>query len=144
MFAKAVHRQAEITQQHRIVAITGVVPNYMFEFEGILCHKFPSILKVLCTPSTYRTGDHGVPTGLYNLLCQRNDFVSLARSLSQQLLQYYHTVLKSDDAEPDQAAHVAVVSKLPSQDDQSFGSNSESSLSTRNSYITALETAFAE
>jgi hypothetical protein len=113
MFAKAVHRQAEITEQHRIVAIKGIEPNVMFDYEGILRHEFPSILKVLRTPSTSRTGDHGLPTGRYNLLCRREDFVPLARSLSQHLHQSYHAHLLKNEYDPSNSAYVAIVSKFP-------------------------------
>lgn len=144
IFSKAVHRQAEITDQYRVVAIKGIDPEFMFDFEGPLCQEFPSILKVLRTPSTYRLGDDGLTTGRYNLLCKKDEFVTLARSLSQGLIQCYHALLDKAGVEISHEVSVTVVSKFPSGDDKSLGSLSESSLTTRNSYLTTLETAFSE
>jgi len=135
-FVKAVHRQAECEAQHRIIAIKGIHPDTMFQFDVDLQKAHPKILKVFRTPTTNYLNCGGEPLGRYNLLCKSTEFVSLARTLHTTLAEMYTASIGKTNftiPEPLHAEPVCVISRFPT------GSNpgSDTSLSSRNTFFTS-------
>jgi hypothetical protein len=147
-FAKAAFLHAKFVNEHRVVAIKGIDPDHFFDFEEVLRTEFPLITQVFTTASTYTRNIGGYYDGRYNLLCATDDFVQLAKELHEDLSPLYikhatevYSTKLSDDMEP-----VSVVSNFPGKigvhGGASVGSNS--SLTTRNTYLTHCASVFDE
>ncbi|KAG7357425.1 hypothetical protein IV203_002113 [Nitzschia inconspicua] len=143
IFAKAVHRQAEYEAKHRIVAIHGIRPDTMFEFDVVLRQKFPQILQVYRTPTTAYLNCGGEPLGRYNLLCKTTAFTDLARALHIKLAEAYHTFVQqisTPQLDTTHAEEVRVVSRFPTPSTP----GSQATLTTRHSYITCSHSVLTE
>ncbi|KAG7344319.1 hypothetical protein IV203_022327 [Nitzschia inconspicua] len=88
-FSRAVLRQAALEGKHRIVAIHGIHPDTIFEFEGVLQQAFPQVMKVYSTPTTSYLNNSGEPLARYNLLCRTTDFPNLCVALNSSLADTY-------------------------------------------------------
>lgn len=144
-FAKAVHMQAVLENGHRVVAIQGITADQMYTFERVLRKAFPLIKEVHKTQRTNRLNDSKQPIGRYNLLCNTNDFVTLARDLNERLLLVHEKFLMDTEITPSPDAEpTTVCSRFPSADRNSVWSGSQSSLTTKNSYLTALDEWLAD
>ncbi|KAG7371967.1 hypothetical protein IV203_018109 [Nitzschia inconspicua] len=143
IFAKAVHRQAEYEAKHRIVAIHGIRPDTMFEFDVVLRQSFPQILQVYRTPTTAYLNCGGEPLGRYNLLCKTTAFTDLARALHIKLAETYHTFVQQIATPQLDTTHeeeVRVVSRFPTPSTP----GSQATLTTRHSYITCSHSVLTE
>ena len=140
-FAKTVHRQAELTEQYRVVAIAGLSPDHMFQFEVTIREHWPEVIKVLRTPSTNtESPTSGVPLGRYNLLCKAKHFVPLAQSLSRSLhVTYLEHLHQQELPMPPESNPIRIVSRFPSVDETSTPSDADSSLSSRQTYMTSWD-----
>jgi hypothetical protein len=114
-FAKAAFIHAKFVNDHRIVAIKGIDPDYLFDFEEVLRTEFSLIEQVFTTASTHTRNIHGHYIGRYNLLCRAEHFVELAKALHDELSLLYikhaikvHAMELTDGMEP-----VDVVSNFP-------------------------------
>jgi hypothetical protein len=135
-FAKAAFIHAKFVNDHRVVAIKGIDPDYFFDFEDVLRTDFSFIEQVFTTASTCTRNGHGHYIGRYNLLCHTEHFVELAKELHDELSPLYikhaievHSVQLNDGMET-----VDVVSNFPGK----------ISLTTRNSYSTHCVSVFFE
>ncbi|KAG7337634.1 hypothetical protein IV203_030987 [Nitzschia inconspicua] len=119
-FAQAILSQAALEGKHRIVAIHGIHPDTMFEFEGVLQQAFPQVMKVYSTPTTSYLNTGGEPLGRYNLLCLTTDFPALCVALNSTLADTYRNFI------------------------QQTGSGSKTSQTTRDSFLASQHSVIAE
>jgi hypothetical protein len=115
-FAKLLDLQTACTNHHRIVAIKGIRPDHMFQFDVELRKTHPEILQVFRTPTTNYLNCGGEPIGRYNLLCKTKDFVTLANTLNTTLAETYRTFLQRMEISTFDTHHaedVCVVSRFP-------------------------------
>jgi hypothetical protein len=145
-FAKAAFIHAKFVNDHRVVAIKGIDPDYFFDFEEVLRTEFSLIKQVFTTASTHTRNVHGHYLGRYNLLCRTEHFVELAKALHDELSPLYikhaievHAMELTDGMEP-----VDVVSNFPGKIGVHGGASvgSGNSLTTRNSYSTHCVSVF--
>jgi hypothetical protein len=147
-FAKAAFIHAKFVNDHRVVAIKGIDPDYFFDFEEVLRTEFSLTEQVFTTASTDTGNVHGHYIGRYNLLCRTEHFVELAKALHDELSPLYikhaievHAMELNDGMEP-----VDVVSNFPGKIGVHGGASVESgnSLTTRNSYSTHCVSVFID
>jgi hypothetical protein len=145
-FAKVAFIHAKFVNDHRVIAIKGIDPDYFFDFEDILRTEFSLIEQVSTTVSIHTRNVHGHYIGRYNLLCRAEHFVELAKALHDELSPLYikhaievHTMELNDGMEP-----VDVVSNFPGKIGVHGGASvgSGNSLTTRNSYSTHCVSVF--
>jgi hypothetical protein len=145
-FAKAAFIHAKFVNDHHVVTIKGIDPDYFFDFEDVLRKEFSLIEQVFTTASTYTRNVHGHYIVRYNLLCRTEHFVELAKELHDELSPHYikhaievHAMELNDGMEP-----VDVVSNFPGKIGVHRGASvgSDSSLTTRNSYSTYCVSVF--
>jgi hypothetical protein len=145
-FAKAAFIHAKFVNNHRVVAIKGIDPDYFFDFDEVLRTEFCLIEQVFTTALTFTRNCHGHYIGRYNLLCRTEHFVELAKELHDELSPLYikhaievHAMQLNDGMEP-----VDVVSNFPGKIGVHGGDSvgSGSSLTTRNSYSTHCISVF--
>ncbi|KAG7367974.1 endonuclease/exonuclease/phosphatase family protein [Nitzschia inconspicua] len=142
-FAKAVLSQAALEGKHRIVAIHGIHPDTMFEFEGILQQTFPQVMKVYRTPTTSYLNNGGEPLGRYNLMCLTTDFPTLCVALNSTLADTYLNFTQQTGSPPPDTPHaekVRVISQYP----QLSSSGSKASQTTRDSFLASQHSVLAE
>jgi hypothetical protein len=147
IFLKAVYEQNKIEDNSRVVAISGITPDQMFSFEGILREKFPDIKAVYATNTTNQLTPNGTPLGRYNLLCTRDRFTHLAKALHSELASCFTQFMQEDlgDTNVDLTDLPTVISNFPGKHQQDQGSvSSDNSLSTRDSLLTATAEFFAD
>ncbi|KAG7347697.1 hypothetical protein IV203_016402 [Nitzschia inconspicua] len=105
IFAKAVHRQSEeYGAKHRIVAIHGIRPDTMFEFDVILRQEFSQILQVYRTPITayldyyeFKTGT--IPWERWSVRTKPNQPVpTIIRAPSMNTTPHSHVLLEAPQA----------------------------------------------
>jgi hypothetical protein len=88
-FAKAAFIHAKSVNDHQVVAIKGIDPDYFFDFEEVLRTEFSLIEQVFTTASTHTRNVHGHYIRRYNLLCRTEHFVELAKALHDELSPLY-------------------------------------------------------
>jgi hypothetical protein len=145
IFAKAIAQQNEREQNKRIVAVKGLHPDRMFQFETRLQELYPEIEAVYSTPSTFTPNPAKRPLGRYNLLCSKANFLPLAQKLSTDLAPLYMKFLaQEDDSFREGDEPVEMVSRLPGEGAWWKDSSdlSESSLSTRDSFTSGCVSLF--
>ncbi|KAL3914286.1 MAG: hypothetical protein SGARI_000205 [Bacillariaceae sp.] len=142
-FATAVHWHAKFVNDHRVVAVKGINNDEIFSMAPVL-QRFPEILDVYRTHSTYNLNSTGQPIGRHNFLCKQDKFLALARALHENLLPAYSTYLTSKGLEfdPDTMEAVTVVSHFPGKPGFDEDDYSDSSLTTRDSYMTQCASVF--
>lgn len=138
-FAKAVLQQNAREDSKRIVVVKGLDPDHMFEFDLRLKETYPDIEDIFITPTTSGKNPAGRPIGRYNLLCDKEKFVSLARRLYNELDSFYNEYLIHKGLESTAVDEtVGVVSKFPGKHQDGLASDiSESTINTRDSYMSS-------
>ena len=136
-FTKAIRKQNEIESSKRVVAVKGLHPGHMFHFSEVLRANYSEIDDILATNKTFDLNPGGKPTGRYNILCAKDNFVTLAKRLSVELPTLYHDFMTQKGIEISALdEEVEVVSKFPGK----FGHRSDDEFSgttiqSRDSYI---------
>jgi hypothetical protein len=120
VFFKAVQKQRLHEQSYRVIAVEGIHPNEVFEFEETLRQQFPEIENILPTLKSTAHNHHGLPIRRYNILCKKSNFSTLAKKLHQEFTSLYHQHLQDNGVElQENHQMVRVTSRLPRSDDSS-------------------------
>jgi hypothetical protein len=99
VFYKAIQKQRLHEQSYRVVAVEGIHPDQIFEFEIMLRQQFPEIESILPTSKSTAHNNHGLPIGRYNILCKTSNFSTLAKKLHQEFTCLYLQHLQDNDVE---------------------------------------------
>lgn len=87
-FNSAVIMQAKYIESRRIVAVKGISSEEMFLMEDALRKEFPKIQEIYATPMTDKANAGGLPIGRHNFLCNRSDYMELAREIRDTLQSF--------------------------------------------------------
>jgi hypothetical protein len=127
-----VQHQIKLEGNRRVVAIKGINPDHLFDFEVRIRETFPTVLQVLETTNSRTLNHSNRPYGKFHLLCTKQALLPLAQQLQDKLSQLYTTYLQSQLIDPHEGDEkVEVLSKLPS------GPGSETSRNTYSSIYTS-------
>jgi hypothetical protein len=120
VFYKAIQKQHLHEESYHVVALEGIRPYQIFEFEVTLRQQFPEIETILPTLKSTAHNNHGLPIGRYNILRKKSNFFTLAKKLHQEFTSLYLKHLQDNDVKL-QANHqaVRVTSRLPRSNDSS-------------------------
>jgi hypothetical protein len=113
VFYKAIQKQHLHEESYHVVAVEGINPEEIFNFEVTLLQQFPEIESILPTSKSTAHNNHGLLIRQYNILCKKSKFSTLAKKLHQEFTGLYRQHLHENH----QA--VRVTSRLPQSDDSS-------------------------
>jgi hypothetical protein len=120
VFFKAVQKQRLHEQSYHVIAVEGIHPEEVFQFEATLGQQFPEIKSILPTLKSTAHNHHDLPIGRYNILCKKSNFSTLAKKLHQEFTSLYYQHLQDDYVElQENHQPVRVTSKLPRSDNSS-------------------------